>query len=285
MYKIINWYTKHLHFPHRGWKYFKTILIRLGLYNHTYIKKIHTGNYLYLRPSEFIQQQIFWYGYYEKEAVITWEAFITAGSNVMDIGANIGYYSVVAASKGAQVYSFEPATKTANAFKENILLNKFKNVHFFQVALSSHNKQQNLYLSQPDNSGMTSLAAPEDFSGLIEMVNTLTLDEWFALHNPTSVDCIKIDVEGAEMEVLKGASGVLEKYQPVVFIEIINELLQKFGSGYIEMYLFFESMGYQAYEISAPKKLRRLLKPTEDYTIVFIPPGFKWPNAIAVEGE
>ena len=92
---------------------------------------------MYVIPSEHIQQQLFWYGYYEKKAILTWEAFIHKGDTVLDIGANTGYYSLVAASKAKQVYAFEPATSIRQLLEKNITLNKINNIKVQAVAISN----------------------------------------------------------------------------------------------------------------------------------------------------
>ena len=73
-----------------------------------FLKRIHNGLLVAVEPREHIQQQLFWYGFYEKIYVLTWEAFILPGAVVLDIGANFGYYSMVAAPKASAVYAFEP---------------------------------------------------------------------------------------------------------------------------------------------------------------------------------
>lgn len=75
MYKFINWYLRHFKFPYRGWKYFRRLLKVMGLLHKPFTRYLHNGSRMVVVPAEQIQQQIFWYGYYEKEAVLTWEVF------------------------------------------------------------------------------------------------------------------------------------------------------------------------------------------------------------------
>jgi len=66
-YKLMNVYTRNFSFPHRGLKYFLKAANSLGIANKTYKKKLDGNFYILVNPTEHIQQQLFWYGYYEKE--------------------------------------------------------------------------------------------------------------------------------------------------------------------------------------------------------------------------
>src|SRR5947209_9606735 len=96
LYKFINWYTQHFKFPHRGFKYFYSILRLAHLDQKVFIKKLPGGQFMYVNVRDHIQKNIFWYGYYQKEFDLTWISFIKPNSIILDIGANIGYYSVLA---------------------------------------------------------------------------------------------------------------------------------------------------------------------------------------------
>jgi FkbM family methyltransferase len=237
---------------------------------------------MYVKPSEHIQQQLFWYGYYEKNAILTWEALIPSNAVVLDIGANAGYYSLVAAPKASAVYAFEPAKAMTEEIEKNSHLNNFSNIHVQAFALGKQAINAGLYLSATDNTGMTGLAMPANFSGETETVSIQTLDQWTATQKPARVDCIKIDVEGAEMDVLSGASSVLQQYKPVILIEIIASLLTKFNSTPSSIYQLLSASGYTAYEIVSAGLLRRLDEPKEAYTVIFLPAGFKMPPGVKI---
>jgi len=69
--------------------------------------------YMLITPAEHIQQQLFWYGYYEKPVALLLEEFIKDDSTILDIGAHIGYFTLVAAqrAKNGKIYAFEPVTE------------------------------------------------------------------------------------------------------------------------------------------------------------------------------
>jgi FkbM family methyltransferase len=283
LYKIINWYTKRFPFPRSGWKFARLLLRGAGLDNRSFCKKLHNGARMYVKPSEHIQQQLFWYGYYEKDAILTWEALIPEKGIVLDIGANTGYYSLIAAPKTLSVYAFEPSKATVEELEKNIRLNNFNTIHIQPFAIGKQAEEGNLYLSEPGNTGMTGLTVPANFSGKTEKVTIKTLDQWAAAQQLTQVDCIKIDVEGAEMDVLAGATRLLQQYKPIILIEIIAELLAKFNDTPSGIYQLLSACGYTAYEIVSPRLLRRLDKVKEAYSIVFLPANFILPPGIRLD--
>ena len=206
---MINWYSKRFPFPRKGLKYFLRLLKISGNANRSFTRKLPNGLYIVVSPFEHIQQQLFWYGWYEKEYVRTWEALVQKGSTVIDIGANIGYYSLVAAKKGAKVLAFEPAPEHFSQLKKNIALNNLEQVHCFQKVVSDSNGLVPLYYSHSYNTGMTGLSQPEEFSGKKEMVPSVILDEVLQELGITQAGFIKIDIEGAELLALKGMGRIL----------------------------------------------------------------------------
>lgn len=285
MYKIINWYINHFSFPRRGWKYFRSFLKFTGLHHRNYQKRLHNGSIMVVNPSEHIQQQIFWYGYYEKEAVLTWESCLDNNSIVLDIGANTGYYTLVAAPLALKVYSFEPSSIAREQLALNVQLNGFKNVDIRKEAISNTEGVQDFYLSGPSNTGMSGFQPAENFSGTIEQVPVTSIDTWFKSVNQPRVDCVKIDVEGAEMKVLSGMKHLLHDHHPILFIEVIEDLLEKYKSSPAELYQFLEAIGYVAYEITGIRKLRRVTSPREAYTIIFLPANGRFPPTVSVQEQ
>src|SRR6187402_1787101 len=129
-YKLLNSYTRNFSFPHRGLKYFLKAANSLGIANRTYNKKLHDNFYMLLNPTEHIQQQLFWYGYYEKELGDLLKKMLRANDVFIDIGANIGYFSLLAAtfSPSVKVISFEPVKDLFKKMDKNFSINDSKNI-------------------------------------------------------------------------------------------------------------------------------------------------------------
>jgi FkbM family methyltransferase len=247
-------------------------------------KRLHNGTMLYVSPQEHIQRQLFWYGYYEKKYVLTWERFVSEDAVVFDIGANIGYYSIIAAKQATTgvIYSFEPYSDSFSLLQRNIAFNKLSNIIPVQAAISNENGEKKLFITGSDNTGMTGLTKAENFSGRIETVQAISLDEWIKKTRLKRITIIKMDIEGSEYNALKGMEGLLQKCKPVLFIEISNSLLKSYGVDNTDIYKLLASHNYKAYSISEKQVLKPIYAPVEDNLVVFLPNGFLAPDSIRV---
>ena len=153
---------------------------------------------------------------------IYFHEIIKEGMNIVDIGANIGAYTVLAAEKvgeNGKVIAVEPEPQNYNQLLENMRLNNFKNVIPQNIALTDHQGQEKLYLSF--SPGSHSLFLPENKNSYIE-ISVKTVDSLLEELNLKKVDVIKIDTEGAEIPILKGAEKTL-KANPNIKIIVAAE--------------------------------------------------------------
>jgi FkbM family methyltransferase len=132
---------------------------------------------------------------------------------VWDIGANVGLFSFAAASLGAQVVAIEPDTWLANLMHRSALLNKLP-VTVLPAAVSDHQGVSRLYLS---DQGKASNSLVGD--GIAQTVIAVTLDS--LLEHFAAPQVLKIDVEGMEYAVLRGARRVLQA-RPRIFCEVTD---------------------------------------------------------------
>jgi FkbM family methyltransferase len=235
-------------------------------------------------PKEHIQKQILWYGYYEKKYVLIWEKFIGENSVVIDIGANIGYYSIVASqlAKHGSIYAFEPASQTYQSLLGNIQANDLANVRPLQLAAFSESLEKQLFISQANNIGMTGLKKTMNFGNKIEKVQAVALDEWVEQNKIGKIDLVKIDIEGAEFLALKGMAQTLKKSQPVLFIEI-SVLLNLYNNTPSELYDFLNKLNYKPYRVLSEKSITSASQATEDHLVIFIPGNYEIPASIEVQ--
>jgi FkbM family methyltransferase len=284
LFNIINWYTQRYPFPKKGWKYFKLILHIFHLSNKIYKKKICNGRLLYVNVIDHIQKNIFWYGYYEKNTSLFFQMLIKENSIILDIGANIGYFSVIAADKAmhGQVYSFEPVSLIRKQLLQNISLNRITNIHVLPFCVNNENGISDFFLAAEDNIGMSGLQIPENYSGKKLKALSIVLDDWISISELKAVDFVKIDIEGAEKKALEGMSTILQQHRPIIFIEIVATLLIKFDNSIQEIYNIFSKYGYQPYEIIKQNELKPIYEFREGYDIVFVPIEHKLPEEINI---
>lgn len=140
------------------------------------------------------------------------------GSDVfIDVGAFIGRYSVILNNRFKKIYAFEPSWSTYQRLKKNILINKIENVSALRLALMDQNGFFDMNIKYTP--GTNSLLNDKNLLGL-ELVECCRLDD---LIFNGKIDLIKIDVEGAEKEVLRGAEETIRVNRPRIIIEVEKE--------------------------------------------------------------
>lgn len=251
-YKFLNVYTQNFSFPHRGLKYFLKLANALGIANKVYKKRLHNKFYMLLTPTEHIQQQLFWYGYYEKELGNLVKKVVRPNDVFIDIGANIGYFSILSAtiSPSVRVISFEPVKDLFKKMKENFSINDCKNIEAINAAAGEINERRELFISNADNLGMSSFHQPENYSGRKEKVEVVSIDNWFKTSGLSKIDLVKLDIEGSELAALKGMKGVLEKQKPVLLVEINPETLSLFGLKPHDIFNYLKQLNFDGFLIS-----------------------------------
>lgn len=146
--------------------------------------------------------------------------FVGKGKNMVDIGANVGYYSLSLSKVFKQVYAFEPTPVAYHALCGGIALNGYSyHVHPYEMAIGNECQvgTQTLQIVAEDaggNSFTNPLNSEKINNDIIVPCNTL---DSFDLQD---ISYIKIDVEGNELEVLEGAVNTINKYKPFISIEI-----------------------------------------------------------------
>lgn len=178
--------------------------------------------------SEYVDRHIY-YGILERRDVMQLARFVRPGQVVLDVGANVGYYSLLFAKwmkATGVVHSFEPFAATANRLRRNLELNPALKgtIQVHEIALSDRVGTVSMTIPETGNSGRNCIS--NDANGSIPM---LTLDAFVEREKLSRVDCIKVDVEGSEVAFLRGAAGTIRKYRPVIMIEIFSGGLGRYG--------------------------------------------------------
>ena len=147
------------------------------------------------------------------------------GDIVVDVGAHIGRYTLMAAQRGARVIAIEPESSNFSLLQENIELNNFSNVTTCQCAISDVRGRRSLYLGDngPGDTATSSLnhRLMQERSGKaitrsFELVECETLDNLLESFNIDHVDWLKVDVEFHELHVLRGAKSTLTETRNLI---------------------------------------------------------------------
>jgi len=180
---------------------------------------------------------------------------IKKGDTVLDIGANIGYYTLIFAKlvgENGKVFAFEPDPENFELLKKNVKINNYKNVVLIKKAVSNKSGKIKLYLSE-DNKGGHRIYNSYDGRKSIE-IESLKLDDYFKEFKGR-INFIKIDIEGAEYAALEGMNSILRKNKKIkLMTEFLPSGLKDFGID-PERYLeFFVKHGFKLYNINEHRK-------------------------------
>ena len=192
-------------------------------------------------------------GWYEPDTVFAFQAILKSGDTFLDIGASFGQYTLLASKiigDAGRVFAFEPDPVSFSWLAGNVRRNHLKNATLESIALGEQNDTLDLYVGSPENLGTTSLRKQYNFSGRSVKVPVRTLDEYCATQGITSVSAIKLDVEGAELLVLRGAERVLAS-RPTLIVEFEESNQRRFAFSCDDLQRFLTMRGYELYTIGA----------------------------------
>jgi FkbM family methyltransferase len=173
---------------------------------------------------------------------------LSAGNVFVDIGANVGYFTLLAAQRvgdEGRVLCIEPNPSVAGQLRENVERSGLFNVTVVQAACSHTVGPRVLYLSGISNTGRSSLSAENVDGAECVKVHCVTADGLVQDHGLLRIDVVKIDVEGAEFEVLRGMTDILSRAKPKLVLELEPHLLKSFSVRVEDVVDFVGSYGYR----------------------------------------
>ena len=153
-------------------------------------------------------------GIYEPLMSRILELLLREEDTFVDVGGNEGYFSVVASSLASRgkVHCIEPQTRLQAVIKENLRLNNFLHAQLHHLAFSSSEGKSFLYLRPTTNSGASSQLPHWKLGSQHETIVTVTMDSFFRENSIDRVRLLKMDCEGAEGEIVKGAQVTLQQH-------------------------------------------------------------------------
>ena len=203
------------------------------------------------------------------------ECFLKPGMVMVDAGAHHGFYTLLAAKKvGPQgkVIAFEPSPRELRRLRWCLVLNRCRNVQIEPVALGSSEGVADLFVCLGKETGCNSLRPPAVSEALSKVsVAVTTLDCFLQRSGIQKVDLIKIDVEGAELEVLRGAGELLQRRpRPIICCEVQDLRTKPWGYRAKEIIKLLSSYGYYWFEPLREGKLKMISIDKEDFENNFI---------------
>jgi len=175
------------------------------------------------------------------------------GHVFFDIGANVGFFSLVAArlvGPSGCVYAFEPVARIARCVEAHAVRNRYPWIHVVEAAVGDVPGTAPLFLSEHPGGATLSPGDAEDTSASVS-ISVVSIDSLVATGAVPAPDVVKIDVEGAELDVLRGMVETLDRVRPVVVCEVDAPERDAVAEKAVRVTRFLEHAGY-AVEILEP---------------------------------
>jgi FkbM family methyltransferase len=227
--------------------------------------------------SKAMGSAFYWMGFHELNESRFLNRFLRKDMTLVDIGANQGEFSLFAAKRlsHGSVYAFEPMNIFYQQLEENIKLNNFSNIQTFHFGLSDRPAEVPIYLGESggagEHEGLGTIFQTQQRSRLVQNIRLEVFDEIAKQIPLNKIDFFKIDVEGAELMVLKGALNTLKKTRPVVMIEMNEDTYRSAGYSGEDIKQFFRDLNYSMNRIKKGGHLEQIKETPPFSNVIFTP--------------
>lgn len=225
------------------------------------LRQKHLGRFqMIVRADEEVGREIYYGGVHESAETAFLRSRVGPASTCCDIGANVGYYSLLFASLAREgaVHSFEPVPLNFYVLCTNRLLNHFSNVTANPCAVGDSNGSVGFVVSS--DSAFSSMVNTGIKPVAMEIsVPIVRLDTYCERNGIGAIDVLKVDVEGAEAKVLAGATGLLAdagRRPRTVMLELYEPMLTHYGSSIDEILRQMEGFGYRPFVFAGGQLVR-----------------------------
>lgn len=213
---------------------------------------------------EGIDFYIYLFGAFEPEIVRAYSKLLSNGSIVLDIGANIGAHTLPLSScvqPNGQIFAIEPTDFAFSKLKKNVVRNPSLSASIVLsqsmfVPSKEYKLSEFIYSSWPLSGGGTNL--DPDHCGALKSTsgaNVVTLDDYVELNGIARVDLIKLDVDGNELNVIKGGLSTLHSCKPFIIMEFAPFVFKNCMTTFDEIVDLLSGLGYVFYKLSDLKVL------------------------------
>jgi len=194
---------------------------------------------------QFIDSKIYYFGAYEPETVLTIEKLVRPGDVALDVGANIGYITMnlaLAVGESGKVVAFEPSAWAFDRLKQNVRLNDMHQVESHCVAVGDI-AQKGVKLMLP-----CGYRLDQRDTAIEQVIDIWTLDDYVTDSGIEKLDFLKIDTDGMEAAIIRGARRTLERFRPKIFFELGPGGLKQKGESSDDLLRSFSRLGYSFFQ-------------------------------------
>ena len=245
---------------------------------------LNDGSLLDLDPGSPTEQWTVWTGEYDRRAVESLTGCLAPGDNAIDIGANVGLWSMqlamIVRSNGGRVWAFEPVSANAERLRQNCGLNqRDETLTVVQTAVGDEEGVVHLHTERPTGSqtgnavvvrgGVAQYRRPTDsapIARLDRLAGELGID---------TCRLIKIDIEGAETMALRGGRRFIARTRPFIYGEFNPFWMKQLGTSFAEAFSVLSPLGYRAFAEHRPGRFRPLdpARGTGGKDVLLVPRG------------
>jgi len=184
-------------------------------------------------------------------------SFVRRGDIALDVGANVGAHAVFLSHlvrEDGRVLAFEPLAPNIDALRETIRRrSRISNISIFQLAVGNPGKTRQEVVIKAPGADLTQASLQLQAAGSWERkasvreykVSLTSLDAEGEVQALPSIDFVKIDVEGGELDVLKGAARTISKHRPLIYCEVYERWAASFGYTPADLFEFMRTLGYE----------------------------------------
>lgn len=216
------------------------------LFKKTTIKKIVIDNIQYSLDISRVVDHFIYFGFLDR-GFENFLQLLKSNFIVLDVGANIGVTALPFSQRVNKVIGFEPSSANFIRLKKHVELNAIKNITLVSKGLGDKETTRFLETIDDSNPGMNRIRSVNSNKNDCESVEIVTIDEFVADNSIKRVDAIKIDIEGFEMKAILGAQHTLQKFHPIMYIELDDENLKEQGDSAIELIQKLKEFGYTSF--------------------------------------
>lgn len=208
----------------------------------------------------------------DQRVVKVFGAVLGTGDNVLDVGANIGRMSVLASrlvGNSGSVIAFEPSPKVISSLYRNLAINGCTNLTVYNLAIADSDGQITFHMPIGTNSALGSIRNIGDDASICIEVPLRALDNFDSL--PPTIKVVKIDVEGADLRVVRGATRLIKTRRPIIVMEFSPIWIRQLGDDQNWLQDFMDLNGYHLYELKddGPHIISEL--PSEQIDLLCLP--------------
>lgn len=215
------------------------------------------GLVIRIYPGNEVFRALFVGGIYDPNIVVIINSLLSKGSVFIDVGANIGYFSLLASKavgKDGYIVAVEPSSRDYSRLVDNVKINNLTNIIATQcLAISNVSGSAKLAIACEERSALNTLGSEFSFKGIdkvkTEDVKMISIDELVSDMKLNRVDVLKLDIEGSELKALIGAKNVIEKFRPAIMLGVNENSLKACGTDHKEIQQILKKMRYRAYRV------------------------------------